>query len=58
MLCVKAILVPTQATVSTVTTLTGNSTQEAMLLLAQVGASGLAWELEECWDISLVIIGQ
>ncbi|XP_037328675.1 store-operated calcium entry-associated regulatory factor isoform X1 [Pungitius pungitius] len=52
----QAILVPTQATVSIVTTLTGNSTQEAMLLLAQVGASGPAWEQEECWDISLVVI--
>lgn len=41
--------------VSTVTTLTDNSTQVATLLLAQAEASGPAWEQEGCWDISLVV---
>ncbi len=48
---------PTQATVSTVTTLTDNSTQEAELLLAQAEASGPAWGQEGCWGIFLVVRG-
>lgn len=51
----QATLVPTQATVSTVTTRTDNSTQGAMLLVAQAETSGPAWEQEGCWVTCLVV---
>lgn len=54
-LTLQAILVPTQAMVSTVTTRMDTITQEARLLVAQAEASGPAWEQEEYWDISLAV---
>lgn len=52
------MLIPTQATVFTLTTLTHNSTQEAELLITRAEASGLAWPVEACWDIFLGARGQ
>ncbi|KAK5621233.1 hypothetical protein CRENBAI_011629 [Crenichthys baileyi] len=43
--------------VSVVIILMDNITKEVALVLAQVEASGLEWEQEECWDIFLVVRG-
>lgn len=52
------MLIPTRATVFTVTTLTRNSTPGAELLTTRVEASGPAWLVEACWDIFLGVRGQ